>query len=147
RGLCAWCRRGFGFPTAARSKDFSSNSCAESTATEFSRLDQTDEERVELVVLVVAAHAEPRHRVLAESPIHAVALAQNADPLRREVFGLDSGEPRSGEQFAVARSALDVHGGHPLMEPEALTLVEAGRGDPVGEGDAAVGAEHSRTFG
>src|SRR5262249_20603795 len=120
---------------------------AEPRAPELARLHQPHEERVELIVLVVARRPEAGHRLVAEAAVHAPALAQDRDPRPREVLGLDADEARPPEQAAVGVDAEQAHRGHPLGEAAALAVAEPAQGHPVGEGDAATGGEDARALG
>src|SRR5262245_48044982 len=121
------------FPTRSRSKSFSISSSTEARAAEAARLHQPDEERVELVVFVVARLAETPHGVLPQSPIHVEALAQDGDPLRGEILGQDADEASAREERAIAGHGLKARRRHPRREPAPLAVLQTRRCDPVTE--------------
>src|SRR5207253_2792197 len=118
----------------------------EAAAAELTGVDQSDEERIEGVVLPVARLAEAAHGVLAQRTIHDEALLQDVAPLVGEILGLDRVEARASEQPAIARERLQRDGGHPVVEPRALEIAQARVRDPVAEGEAAA-AGRKKTCG
>src|SRR2546428_13539565 len=85
RDRFARCPRASRSRTRMPSRDSWTGCCAEARASKLARLHQPDEERVELVVLVIAPRPEPRHRLGAEASEHLEPLPENASPLLREI--------------------------------------------------------------
>src|SRR5712692_9779230 len=136
-------------PSASRSRtrmpsrDSWTGCCAEARASKLARLHEPDEERVELVVLVIAPCPEPRHRLGAEASEHLEPLPENASPLLREVFREDGREAGARQEPAVALEALDGHRGHPLFQSPPLIHRQQRGGHPVAEGETSPRHEHA----
>src|SRR5437016_14680589 len=92
-------------------------SSAEAPAAELERLDETHEERVELVVLPVASRPEPGHGLGTEPPEHLEPAPEDTHPLLGEIHGEDAREAGAREEPPVAVLGLDAHCGHPLLQP------------------------------
>src|SRR5882672_6394224 len=137
---CPWASRS---GTRTPSRDSWTGSCAEARAPELARLDETHEERVELVVLLVASRPEPGHGLGTEAPEHLEPAPENTHPLLGEVLGEDAREAGAREERAVAVLALDAHRGHPLLQPTPLVEGQARGGDPIAEGQASPRSEHT----
>src|SRR3989442_487599 len=129
--------------TRRPSRDSWTGSCAEARAAELARLDETHEERVELVVLLVASRPEAGHGLSTEAPEHLEPAPENTHPLLGEVLGEDAREAGAREVHAIAVPALDGHRGHPLLQSPPLVERQARSGDPVAEGQASSRPEHT----
>src|SRR2546428_10492643 len=93
--------------TRRPSRDSWTGSCAEARAAELARLDETHEERVELVVLLVASRPEAGHGLSTEAPEPLQPAPENTHPPLGEVLGEDAPEAGAPEGDAIAVPALD----------------------------------------